>query len=270
MPDDLLLLDFARRDPAGFAAALEGASPGDTMLVLRGLPAPVAVSVASRLAQSQLNTLVAEHQEQLCRWLESVEPDLAIALVSRLPRDRGIRLVSSLTNQKLRRSVLRFLRYPLHCVGGLVPMTTVQVPSRTPVLNVIAELQELGTGSEVPVVLLDHDGRFCGKLDLWRLLLAGLGQGQAGDYLLRTPVLYPETPLTSARQLLAWDDHDWLPVVGHDQRVLGSVSRKRVFGAAGRLEPHASLSAESMINLGEQFLRVARDLLGQISAAKPS
>jgi predicted transcriptional regulator len=58
-------------------------------------------------------------------------------------------------------------------------------------------------------------------------------RGMIRDYTLLTPALHPETSLMSAAADANWQEHTWLAVVDHENHLLGSVSRAKVFSSAG-------------------------------------
>jgi predicted transcriptional regulator len=59
----------------------------------------------------------------------------------------------------------------------------------------------------------------------------------------------PETPVSAVAQVDAWHTCNWLPVVDHRNRVLGAVSRDKVFRAVGSHTGSASGRGDILLDL---------------------
>jgi Mg/Co/Ni transporter MgtE len=264
MASDPLLSDFARTHTDEFAAVLARGERSELVDVLQSLPAPLAVAVAARLPQQRLSELDAAERERLAGWLGEADFDDAAALVGRLPREAGLALVAAVADPQRQHRLAQFLHFPEHCVGAVVSSVPVQVQEDTPLPGVLAELRAAGSGEPVPAVVLSAAARLLGELDLWKLLLRGDDAGQAGDYARPIPVLHPEISLVAASELPHWSEHAWLPVVDHDDRLLGCVSSARVAEASAALGEQVDLVTDSVVDVSSQFFRVSGDLLDRL------
>lgn len=261
---DVLLIDFARKDPEGFAAAVGREDFEALVAVLRALPPAQAVAVLARVPSRQLSQLISSAAAELAPWLESAQFDDAATLLSRLPRAAAFTLVNDIADAARRRRFQQFLHFPAHCVGAIATSVVVQVAEDLPVADVIAELRETGSAQEVPAVVLNAAGRFSGRLDLWKLLLERPASARAGDFSAPCPTLPPETNLSSARVLGLWAAHLWLPVVDQDGRVLGSVSREQIESADPGFHAAADLTLDSVAEVGSAFFRVSGELMTEL------
>lgn len=230
---DPLNADFARQDPDTFAAVLGRGETQEIIVVLSGLPPGLAGSIVSRLPASRIGVLWAAGQDSQERWLAEAPFNDAKALLSRIPREQCLALVNSLKGRDRRRNLLQYLKYPAHSVGALVSDVPLRITAETPAADVLAELRTLPPDDPGPLVVVQADGNYLGQLDLWKLVTGNPPAGPIRDYTSPTPTLHPETSLASAAEDQNWQVHNWLPVVDHEQRILGSVSRASVFRTAG-------------------------------------
>jgi Mg/Co/Ni transporter MgtE len=255
---DRLTVDFARLDPVRFASIVARGTPEEMLEVLAGLPPQSAIAVAASLPGSRFPVVLKLDDARLRPWLEAADPETGIAFLARLSRDSGIALAESLQNRALKRQLLRALRYPPHCVGALIAAETVQVSQDAPVTDLLEELRGAAERRDMPMVVVDAQRRYLGKLDVWRLLLTARAGRRASDYLLQVAALRPETSVADARMAPQWRSHHWLPVVDYDGRVIGSVSRDDLQEESA---PTAEPIWEIIIRLGQAFIRVSSNLL---------
>ena len=232
---DVLNADFARKYPDKFARLLGRGDGNEIAQVLEKLPRPIAASVVARLPASRIDILLGAGESDAAEWLADAPFNDAIALLSRIPRERSLALVNSLKNRERRRRLLQYLKYPAHSVGALVTDTPVRVGSDTLVEDVLAELRTFDRDEPRPVVVAAPDGTYFGMLDPWRLLTGERPHGTVAEFVAKVPAIHPETSLAAAAKDPGWSDHNWLPVIDHERRVLGGVSRSSVVAAAARL-----------------------------------
>lgn len=166
---DILNADFARKHPDKFARLLGRGDANEISQVLNKLPKPVAASIVSRLPASRIDLLLSTGEADAGHWLADAPFNDAVALLSRIPRERSLVLVNSLKNRERRRRLLQYLKYPAHSVGALVTDAPVRVGSETQVEEVLAELRTFDRDKPRPVVVSHPDGTYCGVLDAWRL-----------------------------------------------------------------------------------------------------
>lgn len=231
---DILNADFARKYPDKFARLLGRGEAAEITQVLKKLPKPLAASIVSRLPASRIDLLLGTGAADAGRWLADAPFNDAVALLSRIPRERSLVLVNSLQHRERRRRLLQYLKYPAHSVGALVTDAPVRVGADARVEDVLAELKTLDRDRPRPVVVAHPDGTYCGVLDAWRLLTGDSTNRSVAEFCVTVPAMHPETSLAAAVNDPGWNDHSWLPVVDHERRILGGVQRSSVLSAAGK------------------------------------
>jgi len=259
--DDLLNADFARKHPDMFARILGRGEPAEIADVLQSMPRALSASIASRLPASRISALLASGDDVEARWLADAPLDDAKTLLSRIPRERSLALVNSLSDRTRQRKLLQHLNYPSHSVGALVVDVPVRFTADEKTVDVLAELRTIATGFPGLVAIVRPDGRFLGVLNLWSLLVDPAPGGSIRDFTVSMPTLHPETSLASAVEDKDWQNHNFIPVVDHEERLLGSVSRATLFSATERpdermrptMDLFASLTKDVIHLFGELF-----------------
>lgn len=260
---DPLNADFARRHPESFARILGRGDVDEIAAVLEKLPPDVAASVVSKLPASRVGVLLARDPLAQKRWLVHAPLDDAITLLSRIPREQCLALVNSLRSRERKKKLLRYLNYPAHSVGTLVGNVPISIAADAPVENALADLRTLDADDPEFVVVLQEDGRYFGVLNQWALLSREQPTGQVRDYTISVAALHPETTLLSASREQSWNTHNWLPVVDHDQRLLGGISRAAVFRAVNLEESRVRPWTEVFAILLADLAFMLGDLLEQ-------
>lgn len=236
---DILNADFARKHPDKFARLLGRGDANEITYVLNTLPKLIAASVMARLPASRIDLLLGAAEQDAGHWLADASFNDAVALLSRIPRERCLVLVNSLKNRERRRRLLQYLKYPAHSVGALVTDAPVRISSDTQVDDALAELRTMDSDTPRSVVVARPDGTYCGVLDVWRLLTGAAATGPIAEFVVEVPAIHPETSLAAAVMDPGWNDHSWLPVIDQERRILGGVSRASVFTAASKLSQDA-------------------------------
>ncbi|HEY5646151.1 MAG TPA: CBS domain-containing protein [Pseudomonadales bacterium] len=260
MADSVLLAAFAAQEPERFAALLAERSAEERLDVFTRLAPEAAAAVAARLPRSELANLP---RAMLVRWIETGGFDDAASLLGKLSRHDALAHIELVSDANRRRRLQQFFVFPSHSLGSITSADFVQVPERATVREVLRVLAEQKDGPEPPVVVVAGNGRLLDALDLWRLLLRVEFGGIARDCLKPVPRLRPEVSIESAVELPAWKEHHWLPVTDPEQRLLGVVSRARLF-AAHEPQREAVPIGEGIVELGSQFVAVSADMLGEL------
>lgn len=258
---DALNADFARKHPDAFANLVVRGEDEEINAVLNRLPPAIAVMVASRLPVSRMSKLLNDHEDAVGSWLADAPVDDAITLLGRIPRERCLALVNSLPDRERRRRFLQYLKYPSHSVGALVTDVPLKFAADIPAEKVLAELREIDTDTTGPAVVILSEGHYLGLLDVWKLYAGEAVTGPIRNYLIAAPPLYAETPAASAISDPSWHTYNWLPVIDHEQRVLGGVSRARLFAATKRQTSGRRRSAGVFEALSKDMLYVSGQLL---------
>ncbi len=265
---DALSAEFARRHPRAFAEILGRGELLDILRVLKHMPSALAASICARLPSSRIDAVLAYSQDATAQWLADASSDDALTLIGRMPRENSLALVNSLKNRERRRKLLQFLRYPTHSVGALVSDVLVRVSADMLALDALEELRALKVDDPGPVVVLHADGRYLGLLDMWRLLARDPPTGVVREYVAEVPAIFPETSLASAALDTNWHQHNWRPVVDHEQRVLGGVTRDRIIGSMATSPAHSQLGQELLTSLVTEMVRILGALLDRVMGGR--
>jgi len=270
---DRLTLTYANRYPEKFAAEIAAAPDSERLDVLLGLTAAAAGRVTARLPAGVFRKICSEQREHLITWLNASSFDDAVALLVRLPRTEQRTLVGLITDRSTRRRLRQFLNFPSHSVGALAVELPMRVLAETPLHDLLIELTGLGARREQPIVLTDADGLYAGILDIWRLALTDTVSGTAADCSLRIEAVQPELSVLNARNLRQWHRHAWLPVVDHEQRVLGIVTREQILGTTETIHSDTEIIRESIgilcLRYFEVLAQLLERLLGGLSRRQP-
>lgn len=228
---DQLTSDFARRHPDAFAKILGRGEAAEISQVLQALPSTLATRIIARLPSSRVTALLAMGKYPHTKWLSDAPLDDTLMLLSRIPRENCLTLINSLGDSERRRELLQFLKYPAHSLGALVSAVPVRIAADMSASEALVELRGLDSGDPGLLTVVRGDGRYLGTLDLWALLSRDPPPGQVRDYTLPTPALHPETSILSAREDADWNNNNCLPIIDHEERLLGAVTRASVFSA---------------------------------------
>jgi Mg/Co/Ni transporter MgtE len=258
---DRLTLTYAREFPEEFATAASAAPRVELLELLQKLPADVAIGVVARLSVSAFRDVCTELKNPLSNWLNSAKFDDSVALLTRLPRREQIALVAAVVDRATRRRLRQFLNFPAHSVGSLAVELPLRIAEQTPLAELLQELRELDDRNETPVVVTGSQGQYVGVLDVWRLALVVGEHGRVRDVCRWVNPVLPEVSLASARELVQWNRFDWLPVVDHEQRILGFVRHQQVFGIREMESSEAEIIGDSLVVLGSRYFTVLGRLL---------
>lgn len=264
---DVLTNDFARQFPAEFAAALGGESTETVLDVLGSLPEALVIPVAARLSQSGFTEVAKVDESRLRSWLASTETDQALLFVGRMNRQQAVALIEGVDNPKLKRRLLRAIRYPEHCVGAVMTAKLLRLESNLPLEQLVLDLRARRTSAMPQAVVLDERGRYLGKLDPWKALVRIGSSDKSGDCLQKVEPLLPEMTIASARLAPQWERHHWLPVADQNGRVLGTVRRSALDESEAAQE---DLLIDDIAGASSMLVRVFAELLERLLVRRPS
>ncbi|MBT8079267.1 MAG: hypothetical protein KJO31_11880 [Gammaproteobacteria bacterium] len=267
---DPLSLDFATRFPDSFARVLGRGDSEESSRIIESLPAARKAGIISRLPAARILQLVDSGQHQPAQWLADAPFDEAVNLLSRMPRERRLALVESITDRGRRRRLMQHQRYPSHSVGALVGDIPLRFSSNSLAADVLAELREADADEPGPLVVVDETGRYQGMLDRWHLLMSNPPTGIVGDYVIGLKAVRPEVPIAEVAKDEVWHTRNWLPVVDHRQRILGGVSREKVFRAASGQAGEAGGPSGVFFNLLIDLMYLLDTVLASFLSRKPS
>jgi len=259
---------FAMRSPTAFARILGKHDVEEIRSVLMELPSDLQASIAARLPARRIQVFADTAQDDVAFWMTEGRFEDAVALLSRVGREKRLSLVRRVGNEKRKRQLLRSQQYPTHSVGTLVQDFSLQVNADARAADVAAELRELGDADPGALVVTDGSGGYVGMLDSWRLLASVHPKGSIRNYLDPVPGLKPEMPISAVATQSEWNTSNWLPVVDNDHRVLGAVSRERVLAAAGSTV--GTNSHDILFDLLDELVHVAGAITERLLRAPDS
>jgi Mg/Co/Ni transporter MgtE len=167
-------------------------------------------------------------------------------------------------NAAAREAIRRVLIYPVTTVGALTDPSAVFLRTDMPLSEAIAALREDRRGAERAVWLVNDSGAFTGQLDLQQALVAHSDRQPLGDWCIALRPLRAESTLTAARDVPEWLKYAELPVVDHQDHLLGTVSRERLMHALGSMEVGGPGLVEDVGDLVRQYFHVMGTVLGDL------
>lgn len=235
------------------------------MPVIESLPDELRAGIVARLPGAQIEELIERVPDFAQRWLAPAPLDAAIELLSRLPRSQRLTLLNELKDPAQKRRLLRHQQYPAHTIGSLVVDIPIRVVDTAVCDDVVNALRRVEGEAPGQLIVTSESGHYVGVLDPWPLLTSPQ-QGTVRKHLTRLEPLNPETTVADIENDERWNTNAWLPVVDHQQRVMGRVARARVLRVAkdqaeavtGRQGIVSGLFSELVYLLGSVLERVLR------------
>jgi Mg/Co/Ni transporter MgtE len=261
---DELNADFASRHPEAFASVLRHGELAEIVDLIGRLPPIDAAAIVAHLPTSLVTAILAADPPAAERWLARARQADAVSLLGRIPRERALVLINSLSDRERRRRLRQFLNYPAHSIGALVSDVPMRLPSDTPAEELLVELRSSPAEQPVRIIVLHPDGTYLGVVDPWLLMVADSLSVPVREFAVPLPTLHPGTSIVNAAQERHWQAHSWLPVVDHERRVLGGIARERVLQACGTQMATARLESDTVMDLLAQMLRVLGQLLDRL------
>jgi Mg/Co/Ni transporter MgtE len=194
--------------------------------------------------------------------------DDAVMLLSRMRRERRIALIESIEDRARKRELLRHEQYPANTAGALLQDTFLRIDVNDSLAAVVEDLSDLHRDDLPLLVVVDSAGRYVGILNPWLLIGRRLPARTLAELADQIPPISPETPASGAAAHTAWLEHNMLPVVDTEQRVLGALSRNAVMHAAGQDAANGAGPANLALDLLGGLTRVLSDLLEGILARR--
>lgn len=263
-----LKISFARKHPDELAALLATQTHDDMLASLGGLPADAGARVIARLPHNlSVHLLAARDDNTVAGWLSQAALDDALTIILHLAEDRREHILARLANPQMRRTLERLVIYPKKVVGALVDPAAVRINSTTSLHDAINMLRASEHGELGWIWIVDAESRYVGLLDVSKALLTRSDQVRVGELAASLEPLRAETALLAARDAGEWLKHPELPVVDHQNHLLGTLSRQRLMAALREEEPEEYGVVDGVSSLTREYFRVMGlclgDLLGQ-------
>lgn len=247
-----LVLDFARRDPTNFAAALEQSTVVEIAKILERLPNALAASVVARLSPQKAESLLLESSAVQLEWIADSTLEDAKAILVRLPKSRRKSLVKQLPSKSHRVYLQRFLNYPKHSLGRYVSNQIITVALDMSTGDVIDLIKSSSSG--LPVVVTDAQSHYVGLLDA-RQVIEGTSDVPIHKYIDRVSPLLAELSLVDAVEVQQWRRNSILAVIDHEEHVLGVISRDSLLSSLD-ISPEIPKPINSVLTVFQLYIRV--------------
>lgn len=220
--------------PEDVADVLGELEPTEAARALKTLPTEYAARVFERFEE--------EHQVQVAK---SLGLDTTVELVTEMDSDDLADFVGALPPETVNKLLVRLkkvdpevvegleelARWPENSAGGLMTTEFVSVSAATTVAETIAELRRRAAEVEVldVVFVVDTRGRVQGFVTMRRLLLSE-PELPVGEIMHQRLVsVHPELDQEEVARTLAKYDLNVLPVIDHDNCILGVITADDVF-----------------------------------------
>lgn len=260
-----LRVAFARRHPEELAAVLATLSTDELLGALSGLPADVGAGVIAKLPHTiSVRLLTTQSDATVASWLGHAALDDALTLVLHLEPERREKILATLPIRHMRRTLERLVVYPRKTVGALVDPTVVRVSAATELSQAVSMLRSGDYGELEWIWIVDAESRYVGLLDLSKALLARSGKVTVGELAVPLNALRAETALLAARDVNDWLKHPELPVVDHQNHLLGALSRQRLMTALADEQPREHGVADAATGLAQAYFQVLGSCLGAL------
>lgn len=212
---------YAEQYPEQFAQELAAYSVKEIADILSPLAGKTILKVSAHLGASQLYELVSNSLLSADQVFAGASLDEASVLLTRLPRALSLQFVAALTNKSKQRELRRYLNYPPHSVGAIATSASLQFVETDLLSGVLNDLSQFDDRFEPAVVIVDATGRYAGVLDLWKVIGTLNSKMPVSRILSEVEPLRAEFEHSTAISNDQWATRNWLPVVDHQNRLVG-------------------------------------------------
>ncbi len=261
---------FAEQFPDSVARVLRQGGEDQISAIVESLPPHTIAAIAARLPAARLLALLESGTHSPRAWLENAPFDDAVMLLSRMRRERRIKLIGSLQDRKLQRRLMRHQQYPVRSAGFYVEDVFLRIDIDTPASEATDELRSFNQDELPLIVVVDAAGRYTGILRPWQLMSNRLSSQRLSEHVEYIQPIAPETPVIAAAEHEGWLEHNWLPVVDNKQRVLGALSRAAVLRAASRAAPSRQAASSVLLELVDGITHTLGEILEGVLSRRRS
>lgn len=267
-PANPLRVAFARNHPEELAALLAGRGREDLLDILGSLPADVGAAVLARLPPGTTAALLAaEDAASVASWVGRAALEDALTLLLQVAPERRPAILERVPLRHMRRTLESLVIYPRRTAGALVDPGVARVGAGLELAQAV-ELLRADQTHVNQIWVVDSDGRYVGLLDVGRALLSRSARQPVGELAARVEPLRAETALAAARDLDAWLHHPELPVVDHQNHLLGALSQQRLMAALAAEAPQQHGLIDGIGTVTESYFRFLGACLGELLAAR--
>jgi Mg/Co/Ni transporter MgtE len=260
-----LLRAFATQEPERFAELLGMSQDvSSTLRILTEIPDGMECDVVARLPTEAAGRLLSGLADPvLVSWLEFASLDAGRRMLSRINSDRSARLIRGISNRSKRRALRSLSGYPAGSIGALVQTQMAKIREDTPASAIAENIKRQGASLEGPILVEHHDGTLRGVLDLTRFVQNLDNAATADDFCITPKPVYPDSPSSTLENPDAWTGLTSLPVVDHENRPIGYITRSALEKSAGKAggDDHP---LGSMVELSKRYWEVSAALMALI------
>ncbi|MCC5887328.1 MAG: hypothetical protein JJT88_12920 [Gammaproteobacteria bacterium] len=260
---DALLVEHARAYPAEVAALLRKQDPQQAVDFCLALPDEVAASVIAALTGSLARRVLRDvDSARMGVLLGASTFEQAVGLLTRVSPEQRSVMIAGVPSPRRRQLLNQRFLFAEGTLGAIASRELISVPLGASLRDVADEVHAQGIepGEEPPIYILGDGGRLLGALDLYRALETEDLEHPVQKCMLTVDPLPADMPLAAALISPRWNHDTVLPVVDHNQCLLGAVTLQRVREATLPDSSHDGFNA--VLDLSQRFLEV----LGGIAA----
>lgn len=261
-----LSVGFVDAHPAEAARVLEALPTAEAGSFLAALAPRLGARVlGSMLPTAAARVLHAVDDAAAQALLHAATTQTAVAILRHLPESARARLLAQLPPASALASQL-LLGFPDDTVGAWTDPDAPVASIEGDVRAALAKVRMEGTAGLQQLYVVDAERRLRGAVALEDLVRARDADRLLG--LIRPPAttLAAMMPVASARDLSAWERALALPVVDHDQRLVG-VLRRTALGQALRARPRPSAEASANASAAEALAASYWGIVSALSSA---
>jgi magnesium transporter len=220
--------------PEDVADVLAEVEPAEAARALKSLPTVYAARVFERFEEEH-QVLVAKSLglDSTVKLVTEMDADDLADFVGALPPDTVTKLLGRLekVDPEIAEGLEELARWPENSAGGLMTTDFVTVAAKRTVQQTIAELRRRAAEVEVldVVFVVDPSDRVQGFVTMRRLLLSDPERPIGEVMHQRLVSVHPELDQEEVARTLAKYDLNVLPVIDHDNRILGVITADDVF-----------------------------------------
>jgi Mg/Co/Ni transporter MgtE len=249
-----LLQAFASEDPDRFAALLGSAQGNDEVLAVLGdIAIEYRADVISRLALETADRVLKNVDDtMLVEWLAAGTMDASRRMLLRVESKRAQRLIDGISDRTKRRGLRRLSSYPSGTIGELVQIHSISIKADATIDDINTLIHRHSGALEGPIAIERHDGTLMGVLDLTKFVQNRNASANAADFCIRVAPVYADSPLPSLQKSPAWNHSVTIPVVEHEQRLIGYISRS-TYEQAICSKGEGTMFFEAIVEITNQF-----------------
>ncbi|WP_116366619.1 magnesium transporter MgtE N-terminal domain-containing protein [Parahaliea mediterranea] len=264
---DPLVLAFATSRPRELAVQLADCELAALEAFFAQLPRATAATLAANLPSWQLTGLMETlPPAQVAGLLADAGADEAVALAAHLHESRYQAVLQAAPADE-RGTLYQLLQFPSHTLAALVSSDFIRVAEDTHCHEFCDDLAGAADTRAQPVLVVGPQGHYRGLLNLRAAFARKNRNRTVGQVVDNVEPLSGLTDAATALSSRQWADHADLPVVDHQQRLLGVISRAALERVAGEARPGEFSIDKVLTELASGYLntcgRVMESLIGR-------